>query len=102
MTAGSPINFTRPERSLCLRAFTAPNDPGYSEALAIIRSGKQMLEAHPRLDIPDFQPCAADRQRLEYHARRKTVETRNRQTIVAGRRIYDDGRLESSATPPGP
>jgi hypothetical protein len=94
MTAGSPINFTRPEHSLCLRAFTDPDDPGYGEALAIIRSGKQMLEAHPRLDMPNFRACEADQRRLDYYAERREVEARNRQTIVASRRVYDEGPSE--------
>jgi len=91
MTVGSPINFTRPEQSLCLRAFTDPSETGYTEALAIIQSGQQLLEAHPRLDMPNFRACDADQQRLDYYVKRRKVEARNRQTIVAGRRIFDQG-----------
>jgi hypothetical protein len=92
MTAGSPINFTRPQQSLCLQAFPDPADPGYAEALTIIQSGRQMLQAHPRLDMPNFRPCESDQQRLDYYAHRQTVEARNRRTIAAGQRCYDEGR----------
>ncbi len=84
MTCGSPINFTRPEHSLCLKAFDDKGDPGYADALAIIRSGKEMLDKHPRLDMPGFRACQADQERLDYHALRQDIETRNRHAIGAG------------------
>jgi hypothetical protein len=92
MTLGSPINFTRPEHSLCLKAFPDPTDPARREALAIIRTGQEMLAAHPRLDMPGFQPCPFDQQQFDYQAHRQTVEQRNRQAILRGQRVYDDER----------
>jgi hypothetical protein len=89
MTLGSPINFTRPQRSLCLKAFTDKNDPAYREALSIIQSGRQMLQQHPRADMPNFRPCEADQRRVDYHAKRREIEAHNRRTIAQGDRIYD-------------
>jgi len=89
MTAGSPINFTRPEHSLCLTGFTDKTDPRYVEALSIIRAGKQILKEHPRADMPGFQPCEADKRRLDYHRERLEVEASNRRAIVEGRKVFD-------------
>jgi hypothetical protein len=87
MAAGElPINFTRPEQSACLRAFPGPADPGYQQALALIRSGQEMLARHPRVDMPGFVPCVADQQRLDYHALRQEINEANRRAIVEGRR----------------
>ena len=90
MTRGSPINFTRPEYSLCLKAFGDKKDAGYREALSIIGAGRQMLELHPRADMPGFEPCEADRRRLEYWTRRRQIESLNRQAIAQGKRAYDE------------
>ncbi|HUT88998.1 MAG TPA: hypothetical protein VMY37_05860 [Thermoguttaceae bacterium] len=92
MAAGElPINFTRPEQSACLKAFPDPADPGYQEALALIRSGQEMLARHPRVDMPGFVPCVVDRQRLDYHAERQRVDERNRRAIRRGTKVYDPG-----------
>lgn len=89
MALGSPINFTRPELSLCLAGFKDKKSPNYIEALKIIQTGKAMLEQHPRSDMPGFKPCAMDQQRLDYHALRRQIEIRNRQAIVQGNKLYD-------------
>jgi len=89
MTLGSPINFTRPEHSLCLKAFADKDDPAYREALSIIQSGREMLEQHPRADMPDFKPCSADQHRVDYHNQRREIEAHNRRTIAQGDKIYD-------------
>ena len=49
------LSFTRPELSPCLEFFTDRSDPGYLEALGIIRSGAAMLGERPRADMPGFQ-----------------------------------------------
>jgi len=90
MTHGSPINFTRPARSLCLSGFTDRTDATYVRALALIRKGAERLRAHPRSDMPGFVPCEADKRRLEHLAKRRAIERRNRRAIAAGRRVYDD------------
>ncbi len=84
MTVGSPINFTRPEQSLCLSGFADKTDPQYVEALSIIRSGAELLEEHPRADMPHFVPCEADQRRLDYHRERVDIEARTRRAMVAG------------------
>ena len=89
MTQGSPINFTRPEKSLCLTGFADKKDPGCIEALELIRRGGQMLRQHPRLDMEGFKPRPADKARLDYHAKRMEIERRNRRAIVEGRKVYD-------------
>jgi len=88
-TYGSPVSFTRPERSLCLRGFDSKQDPGYLKALALIRKGAHNLHTHPRLDMPGFRPCAADQARLKHLATRRAVERRNREAIVAQQRVFD-------------
>ena len=92
MTLGSPINFTRPQHSLCLKAFPDKSDPAYVEALSIIQSGQQMLAEHPRADMPNFQPCQSDQRRLDYYTQRKTAEAQNRQTIVRSEKVLDEHR----------
>jgi len=89
MNHGSPINFTRPARSLCLSGFTDKTEAKYVRALALIRKGAQRLGAHPRLDMPGFKPCPADQKRLDYLAKRRGIEQRNRQAIIAKKKIYD-------------
>jgi hypothetical protein len=89
MTRGSPINFTRPERSLVLGAFDDPSAPEYQQALGILRAGGEMLAAHPRADMPGFQPCEADRRRLDYHAVRCRREADVRGAIVRGETVFD-------------
>ena len=90
MTHGSPINFTRPEHSLCLSGFEDKKDPKYLRALAIIRKGKANLAQHPRLDMPGFKPCAENQQRLSYYAKRQEIEKRNRAAIVKGQKVFDE------------
>ena len=92
MAHGSPINFTRPEASLVLRAFNSPSDPGHAEALEVIRTGAAMLRAHPRGDMPGFEPCEGDRRRLDYCAERQRIETEVRAAIVRGEKAYDGPR----------
>jgi len=89
MTMGSPINFSRPEHSLVLQAFDSAEDPRYGEALEIIRTGTNMLEQHPRADMPGFRPCEADQARLDYHATRCRIEAATRAAIVQGQKRYD-------------
>ena len=89
MAHGSPINFTRPKRSLCLRGFEDKKDPNYLRALALIQKGKRRLAEHPRLDMPGFQPCAADQARLDHRAKRREIEKRNREAILKGQKVYD-------------
>ena len=89
MTRGSPINFTRPERSLCLTAFTDTDSPAYREALGIIQAGQTLLAQHPRADTPGFRPCEADQRQLDYYAARRRIEARNREAICTGRTVFD-------------
>jgi len=89
MTQGSPINFTRPEKSLCLTGFADKKDPNYLKALELIRGGGRMLTQHPRLDMEGFKPRPADQARLDYHAKRMEIERRNRLAIIEGRKAYD-------------
>ncbi len=49
------LSFTRPEISPCLHVFDNPDTPEYHEALAIIRSGQDALQIHPRPDMPGFE-----------------------------------------------
>jgi hypothetical protein len=84
-----PVNFTRPERSACLRAFPNTDAPGYAEALALICAGQAMLAQHPRADMPGFQPCPADQQRLDAWHQRRQIEQAVWQALREGRKVYD-------------
>jgi len=87
---GCPVNFARPEKSLCLQAFTEKTSPQYQEALALIQAGKEALAQHPRADMPGFKPCEEDQKRLDFHAYRLTIEARNRKAIIEGEKVYDE------------
>ncbi len=91
---GAKISFDRPQLSPCLGRFKDKKDPKYAEALAIIRAGAKMLKARPRVDMPGFVPCQADRKRDEKYAARRRIELRNRQAIRTGTKLYDDRRKE--------
>jgi hypothetical protein len=87
-----PVDFTRPERSACLRAFPTTNSPGYTEAIALIRTGQAMLTEHPRADMPGFKPCGADQERLDAWRQRQEIEQGVWQAMREGRQVYDAGR----------
>jgi len=57
-------NFTRPERSLCLKALGDTADSRYARALELIRQGQRNLQEHPRCDMPGFVPCEAHQKQL--------------------------------------
>jgi hypothetical protein len=95
---GSPVSFTRPEKSLCLTGFKSKEAPGYLRALALIRKGADDLAAHPRLDMPNFRPCEADQARLDYLAKRQEIEQLNRKAIVKGDKLYDKRFAQSDGT----
>ena len=70
---GPLVNFTNPQRSLCLSGFQDSNDPGYVRALDLIRQGQRNLEEHPRGDMPNFIPCEAHRQQQAFLEERQRV-----------------------------
>jgi hypothetical protein len=84
-----PVNFTRPERSDCLRAFNRADAPDYADALTLIRAGQAMLAVHPRAEMPGFKPCVADQQRLDHYQQRQQIEQRVWQALRENRKIYD-------------
>ena len=84
------VSFSRPELSPCLATFPDKNDPKYQEALAILRAGRQMLQARPRADMPGFQ-LVSDieiRQEAKYRARLK-LESEARSAILSGKKMYE-------------
>ena len=95
---GSPVNFTRPELSPCLARFQDKNDPGYPEALAIIRAGRQMLAKRPRADMPGFQPVSRqDLIRRDKHDFQTKMEAQARQAVLEGKKYHEKAaRLEQS------
>ena len=65
------VSFTRPQLSPCLAKLSNPGDSDYREALAIIRSGGQLLARRPRADMTGFRlisPIEIDQQ-AKYQAR---------------------------------
>ena len=87
---GPRISFNRPELSPCLKRFKDRSDPKYAEALAIIRAGAKMLKKRPRVDMPGFVPCEADRKRDKKYAVRLRAEQRSRRAIRTGAKAYDE------------
>jgi hypothetical protein len=86
---GPHISFDRPWLSPCLTNVKDNNPSVYAEALAIIESGKRMLEQHPRADMPGFKACTIDQQRQRNYTKRQQTEARNRRAIQNGQKLYD-------------
>jgi hypothetical protein len=84
------VSFDRPELSPCLQSLDVASAE-YREALALIRKGQAKLQATPRADMENFEPCATDALRLEKYRQRMAMESRNRNAIREGRRVYDGG-----------
>ncbi len=84
------ISFTRPEVSPALAKFKDKNDPGYKEALALVRAGKSILDQRPRADMPGFE--LVDEIEIEQEAKyqaRLQLEAAMRQAIANGQRHYE-------------
>ncbi|MCF7972694.1 MAG: hypothetical protein K9N55_02650 [Phycisphaerae bacterium] len=86
---GPQVSFSRPELSPCLSGFSDKNDARYSEALAIITAGADMLRTKPRADMPNFVPWETDQKRQAKYLRRQQIELENRQAILDNRKLYD-------------
>ena len=87
---GPQVSFDRPELSPCLARIKDKQGPQYAEAVAIIRAGQEMLRKRPRVDMPGFVPCEADRKRDAKYALREKAEARSREAIRAGGKVYDE------------
>lgn len=83
------INFSRPDQSECLKAFTDKTSPQYSEALELILKGRAMLEKHPRVDRSGCTPCEWDKKQLSNHAQRTAAAELVRQAMAEERKVYD-------------
>lgn len=92
------ISFTRPELSPCLSGLKEQNPAKYQEALAIIRLGKQRLDAQPRLDMPGCEMVApveiAQQQKYEM---RLEQEAQMRAAIVGGQRLLTSAPDQEAA-----
>jgi len=86
---GPQVSFDRPQLSPCLASFEDTNHPGYIEALAIIESGRQMLQRRPRADMSGFEACTVDQKRQQNYTMRQQAEARNRKAIHNGQKLYD-------------
>ena len=87
--SGPQLSFDRPQLSPCLQIFKDTSDPRYVEVLAIIQTGSQMLQERPRADMDGFQACLLDQRRQQVYTEREQIESRNRQAIHKGRKVYD-------------
>ena len=94
---GTPLNrqsheprvcFDRPEKSPCLAAFKDKNAPKYQEALAIIQAGRDLLARQPREDMPGAQLLGLEAQRESKYQRLAEAETRARQAILKGEKLF--------------
>lgn len=77
---GPPVNFTRPEKSLCLSGFPDAGDPRYARALELIRLGQRNLAQHPRCDMPGFVPCEMHRRQREFLTERLRLNAQGKMT----------------------
>ena len=89
--AGTGINFTRPELSLCLKGFPDTSDPKYIEALALIREGRRVLYETTRADMTNFalrNPVDLARRQRERDMRVRAE--RVKAALAEGRRVPDE------------
>ncbi len=86
---GPQITFDRPELSPCLTTLVKMRDPNFREALAIIRTGRDLLTTHPEADMPGFEPGARDQWREQKYLARLDAEQRNREAIRQGVKYYE-------------
>ena len=85
------VSFTRPELSPCLRRIPDKNDPRHGEAVAILRSGSEVLRKQPGADLPGFRliaPAEIERE-AKYQALHK-ARAAVREAIVRGERRYEN------------
>ena len=61
----------------------------YTEALDIIKQGKQNLIDKPRADMEGHIPCPDDQMRQAWYQQRLIVEEQNRQALIDGVKKYD-------------
>jgi hypothetical protein len=85
---GAMISFDRPEISPCLQALEK-GSAEYTEALALIRDGSEMLKTTPRADMPGFVPAADGLQRTARYEEQRLKEAAFRAAIQDGRKLYD-------------
>ncbi|HUU92172.1 MAG TPA: hypothetical protein VM238_13315, partial [Phycisphaerae bacterium] len=83
------ICFNRPELSPCLAGLKEQGGPRYAEALAIIRAGRQMLAARPRMDMRNADLYGIDADREAKYRRLDRLQGQARDAIVAGRKHYE-------------
>lgn len=86
--AGSQVDFTRPELSLCLAGIRA-TDPRYAKAVEIIRQGQANLRRQPREDMlgPAARPVLAlERERHGRCCRQQAAEASARAALLDGAR----------------
>jgi hypothetical protein len=81
------ISFDRPELSPCL-ASLEPGEPSYTEALAIVRAGADLLAQRPRADMPGFTPASVDVAREEKYRGLQSLAEQVLQGMLAGERVY--------------
>ena len=86
---GPMVSFDRPEESPALKKLPNPQSPEYKEAIAIIRAGAKTLTERPRAEGPPTTFCSLDQTRDGKYVGRQKVETRNRQAIALGKKVYD-------------
>ncbi len=91
---GPQISFARPALSPALARIPDKTSAAYAEAIAIIRTGAATLAKRPRVDMPGFTPCDADRKRNAKYAQRLAAEERSRQAIRTGGKACDQSAQE--------
>lgn len=86
---GPLISFDRPELSPCLASIPDKHGEAYKEALGIITAGQKNLKERSDCDMPGFQPCPADAERLARARALADIEQRNRAAIAKKAKVPD-------------
>lgn len=86
----SQLNFDRPGSSRILEKVRgAGREAACREALELIRQGGERLRRTPRADMDGFVPCAKDRAREAFYARRLEEERRMYEAVRKGEKRFD-------------
>ncbi len=89
------VSFNRPELSPCLATLQA-DSAKYQEALALVRLGRERLQAAPRADMPGFELDESDEVgKEERYQKRLEQENRMRTALIQGERfLLKPGQIE--------
>lgn len=86
---GPLVSFDRPQISPVLAGCADRESPAYREALAILRAGRENLAKKPDVGMEGFELGGVDLWRENKYQYRLRIESRYREAIRRGERLYD-------------